>query len=113
MATSPTDYSGSGSPEGVVTAIVGSTYRRTNGGASTTFYIKESGSGNTGWVATGAVGAGGVSSFAKSGATALTGAVTVSGGSNVTLTQTGQDVSIAANAGTSATFLSTTKWGAD
>lgn len=42
---------GSGSPEGVVTAAVGSLYTRTNGGAGTTLYIKESGSGNTGWVA--------------------------------------------------------------
>lgn len=42
---------GSGSPEGAVTASVGSLYTRTNGGASTTLYIKESGTGNTGWVA--------------------------------------------------------------
>lgn len=43
--------SGSGSPEGVLTAPVGSLYTRTNGGAGTTLYVKESGSGNTGWVA--------------------------------------------------------------
>jgi hypothetical protein len=43
--------SGSGSPEGAVTAPVGSLYTRTDGGANTTLYIKESGSGNTGWVA--------------------------------------------------------------
>jgi hypothetical protein len=42
---------GSGSPEGVVTATVGSTFMRTNGGAVTSFYVKESGSGNTGWSA--------------------------------------------------------------
>ena len=42
---------GSGSPEGAVTAVVGSIYSRTNGGANTSFYVKESGSGNTGWVA--------------------------------------------------------------
>lgn len=41
---------GTGSPEGVITAAVGSTFSRTNGGAGTTYYIKESGSGNTGWV---------------------------------------------------------------
>jgi hypothetical protein len=41
---------GSGSPEGVVTAPVGSTWSRTNGGAGTSFYVKESGTGNTGWV---------------------------------------------------------------
>jgi hypothetical protein len=43
--------SGSGSPEGVVTAPVGSLYTRTDGGASTTLYVKESGTGNTGWIA--------------------------------------------------------------
>jgi hypothetical protein len=45
------DSAGSGTPEGVVTAPIGSTYRRTNGGAVTTLYVKESGTGNTGWVA--------------------------------------------------------------
>ena len=42
---------GSGTPEGNVTAAVGSLYTRTNGGAGTTLYVKESGAGNTGWVA--------------------------------------------------------------
>lgn len=43
--------SGSGSPEGVVSAAVGSYYTNTLGGAGTTLYVKESGgSGNTGWV---------------------------------------------------------------
>lgn len=42
---------GSGSPESVVTADVGSIYMRTDGGASTSIYVKESGTGNTGWVA--------------------------------------------------------------
>ena len=44
-------HCGSGSPEGVVTATVGSLFTRTDGGSSTTLYIKESGTGNTGWVA--------------------------------------------------------------
>lgn len=43
-------YRGAGSPEGVVTAPIGDMYVRTDGGAGTTLYIKESGSGNTGWV---------------------------------------------------------------
>jgi hypothetical protein len=43
--------SGSGSPEGVVAAPVGSLYSRTDGGAGTTLYVKESGSANTGWIA--------------------------------------------------------------
>lgn len=44
-------FSGTGTPEGVVTAGVGSLFLRTDGGALTTLYIKESGAGNTGWVA--------------------------------------------------------------
>lgn len=43
--------SGTGTPEGAVTATVGSLFTRTDGGASTTLYVKESGTGNTGWVA--------------------------------------------------------------
>lgn len=42
---------GSGSPESVVTAPVGSLYLRSDGGAGTTLYVKESGTGNTGWIA--------------------------------------------------------------
>ncbi len=42
--------SGTGTPEGVVTAPVGSLFTRTDGGAGTTLYVKESGAGNTGWV---------------------------------------------------------------
>jgi hypothetical protein len=41
--------SGSGSPESAVTAPVGSLYLRTDGGYTTTFYVKTNGSGNTGW----------------------------------------------------------------
>ncbi len=43
---------GSGAPTGVVSAPVGAIYHRTDGGAATSFYVKESGgTGNTGWVA--------------------------------------------------------------
>lgn len=41
--------SGTGDPEGAVTASVGSIFLRTNGGSGSTFYVKESGTGNTGW----------------------------------------------------------------
>jgi hypothetical protein len=51
IAASVTIRSGTGSPEGVVTAVVGSLYLRTNGAGGTTAYIKESGAGNTGWTA--------------------------------------------------------------
>ena len=49
----PVWTSGSGSPEGVVYGPIGSMYTRTNGGAGTTLYVKESGAynTNTGWVA--------------------------------------------------------------
>lgn len=43
--------SGIGSPEGIVPASVGVLYRRADGGAATTLYVKETGAGNTGWVA--------------------------------------------------------------
>jgi hypothetical protein len=42
---------GSGTPEGAVTAPVGSIFLRSDGGASTTFYVKQTGTGNTGWAA--------------------------------------------------------------
>ena len=48
---------GTGSPEGVETANVGSIFLRTDGAAGTVEYRKESGTGNTGWVATSNVGA--------------------------------------------------------
>lgn len=44
-------WSGSGSPEGVTTAPVGSMYLRSDGGAGTSLYVKQSGTGNTGWAA--------------------------------------------------------------
>lgn len=44
-------FKGEGSPEGSVAAPIGSIYQRTDGGASTTLYVKESGPGNTGWKA--------------------------------------------------------------
>lgn len=44
-------YFGAGSPEGAKTAAVGSIYFRTDGGALTALYVKETGAGNTGWVA--------------------------------------------------------------
>ena len=50
-STGPIMTNGTGTPEGVLTAHIGSTYGRTDGGAGTSFYVKESGTGNTGWVA--------------------------------------------------------------
>lgn len=47
----PISIAGAGTPEGLITGPVGSTYQRTDGGAGTSLYVKESGAGNTGWVA--------------------------------------------------------------
>ena len=43
-------FFGPGDPEGNVSALPGSIYLSTDGGAQTTFFVKESGTGNTGWV---------------------------------------------------------------
>jgi len=40
---------GGGTPEGDVAACVGSLYSQTDGTASATLWVKESGTGNTGW----------------------------------------------------------------
>lgn len=48
-ASTVTWTAGSGDPETVVTAPVGSLYSRTDGGSATSLYVKESGAGNTGW----------------------------------------------------------------
>jgi len=44
-------YSGSGSPEGVTDADIGAIYRRLDQNTESNLYSKESGSGNTGWIA--------------------------------------------------------------
>lgn len=44
-------FKGYGSPESVVSASVGSIYLRLDGGATTTLYVKTSGTGATGWTA--------------------------------------------------------------
>ncbi len=49
--TGATISSGTGDPENAVTANKGSLFLRTDGGTDTTLYTKNSGSGNTGWVA--------------------------------------------------------------
>lgn len=41
---------GRGSPEGVVTANPGRLYVDLDGGAGVTLWVKESGSGDTGWI---------------------------------------------------------------
>lgn len=50
-ATNQGIYWCTGTPEGSVTAPVGSMALRSDGGAGTTLYVKETGTGNTGWAA--------------------------------------------------------------
>jgi hypothetical protein len=57
--TGPSFSSGTGSPEGVITAPIGSIFSRTDGSTNTTIYRKESGIGNTGWIAISNAGGGG------------------------------------------------------
>lgn len=47
-----TIFTGNGSPEGVITANIGSMFLRLNGGSGSTLYVKESGTGSTGWSTT-------------------------------------------------------------
>lgn len=48
--SAPGIMSGTGTPEGAVAAPIGSLFLRTDGGAGTSLYVKQSGTGNTGWV---------------------------------------------------------------
>ena len=49
--TSNLIFSGTGTPETNVVAPVGAIFLRTDGGAETTLYSKETGAGDTGWSA--------------------------------------------------------------
>jgi hypothetical protein len=51
IGASTTISTGAGSPEGNITAPVGSVYTNTIGSAGLVLFVKESGSGNTGWIA--------------------------------------------------------------
>lgn len=51
IVTSVPLYTGTGSPETVLTAPIGSLYTNLSGGAATTLYVKTTGAGNTGWTA--------------------------------------------------------------
>ncbi len=48
-SSGPTLSQTAGNPEAAITAPVGSLYLRNNGGAGSTLYTKETGTGNTGW----------------------------------------------------------------
>lgn len=76
---------GSVTPEGNETAPVGALYSQTAGGAGTTLYVKESGTGNTGWVAMKTYTGGTGTNIYNTDGT-LTANRTVSGGSTYSLT---------------------------
>lgn len=59
---------GTGTPEGVVTAGIGSVFLRKDGAAGTIIYAKETGAGNTGWVPVGGGGGGWAQTFLNMGA---------------------------------------------
>jgi hypothetical protein len=81
---------GAGSPQSVVTAPVGSIYQRTDGSTNTILYVKESGTGNTGWAALGAAGSGGAvwASGAATYSTSITPNVTGLSRLGITVTDT-------------------------
>jgi len=103
VGATPTVTSGTGSPEGVVTAPVGSLYLRTDGGAGTTVYIKETGAGNTGWTA---VTVGGSASWSTPG---TIGSTTPNTGAFTTLSATGQITSTLSTGTAPFVISSTTK----
>lgn len=98
---------GTGTPEGSITANIGALYARLDGSTSTTLYIKQSGTGNTGWVATGAPGTGTVTSVALTVPSFMTVAgspITTSGTLAVTAnTQTANTVYAGPSSGSAAT----------
>lgn len=83
----PTLRSGTGSPEGVLAATVGSMFLRTDGGIDSAVYIKATGSSTTGWVpiagtvavfGTGSVGTAATAVFLAPGYIAAAGATEIS-----------------------------------
>ena len=84
VVVTPQLCSGTGSPEGVLAKPVGSQFVRTDGGTGTTLYVKESGVGNTGWVA---VSSGGAVTWSVPG---TIGSGTPNTGAFTTLSVTGQ-----------------------
>lgn len=61
------EYSGTGSPEGAITAPQGSTYVQTDGASGSEIWDKATGSGNTGWRVRPASGSGSAASEAAAG----------------------------------------------
>lgn len=84
---------GTGTPEGALTGSPGAVFIRTDGGANTSLYVKESGSGNTGWVGYGAPSSSGIGG---SGTTGKIAKFTASGTiGNSIITESGSTVTVA------------------
>jgi len=52
-ATGAYEMIGRNTPQGVIAAPPGSTFRNLNGGVGSSFFVKQTGIGNTGWAAIG------------------------------------------------------------
>jgi hypothetical protein len=89
LASSVTVSASSGTPEGSLTASVGSLYLRTNGGSGTSLYVKESGVGNTGWTAIAVSGGPWTRTGSTISPTTAGDTVSLSGGSRLDLSKTG------------------------
>ena len=62
---SPQEWAGYGTPEGNISAPVGSIYRRRDGSIGTALYVKESGTGSTGWSSIGGASASTIPAWAS------------------------------------------------
>lgn len=92
-------YSNTNTPEGAITANVGSIFHRENGGAGTSLYVKESGTGNTGWQTVLTAG-GGVPFSSITGATNTTAAMVLGTGSSLTVSGSGTNNATTLNGAT-------------
>lgn len=101
---------GSGTPEGAVTAPVGSLFGRTNGGSGTSLYVKESGSGNTGWASVGQSPGSVVNSVSSQNSTRTTLAATIPTDNTIPQIGEGTEVQTATLTASSATNKIRLRW---
>ena len=104
--TGPTWTSGTGSPEGVKTAPVGSTFSRTDGSAGLSNYVKSTGTGNTGWLP---IPAGAIASFNAPQKVTSTGDLTMTTSGTV-YTLLSESVTMPASAGSYRVLVSYSQW---
>lgn len=104
--TGPTWTSGTGSPEGVKTAPIGSTFSRTDGSAGLSNYVKSTGTGNTGWLP---IPAGAIASFNAPQKITSTGDITMTTSGTV-YTLLSESVTMPASAGSYRVLVSYSQW---